>query len=64
MSANDLILARQAVRSAITRLRKAQVGASVDVRQVIELRIEALTETVHGLTRDLYAVQHPQEVAT
>ena len=60
MSASDVVLARQALRTAITRLRRAQVGASHNDRLALENRITALTDLVHGLTRDVYAIQHPE----
>ena len=60
MSASDLVLARQAIRTAITHLRRAQVGASHNDRHAIEIRIKDLEALVHAVTRDVYAVQHPE----
>lgn len=48
---NDLILARQSLRTSITRLRHAQVGKDPAMRLRLEELIEACTEKTHEITR-------------
>lgn len=60
MRLDDLILARRALRTAITHLMDARVGASGVDRAELTERIEVLMRSLEAVKRDLYRAAHPE----